>query len=154
MSATTGALTIDAKRVGWWSTPPERLRGLHALLGGPPREPGAPITRRDVDLARSVQELAEETVMRMADHAHQLTGETRLCLAGGVALNCVANGRLLREGPFDEVWVQPAAGDSGSAARRRPLVLAHRAREPTGSAGRIRWARSNAWRVPGTLVHH
>ena len=110
-----GAVTVHAKRVGWWSTPPDRLRGLHSLLGGPPRQPGAPITRRDLDLARSVQELAEGTVMRMASHAHALTGESRLCLAGGVALNCVANGRLLREGPFDEVWVQPAAGDSGSA---------------------------------------
>jgi carbamoyltransferase len=85
------------------------------LFGGPPRGAEAPITRREMDLARSIQVVTEEAVMRMARHVHSITGERDLCLAGGVALNCVANGRLLREGPFERLWVQPAAGDAGGA---------------------------------------
>lgn len=85
------------------------------LFDGPAREPEAPITRRELDLARSIQEVTEEIVLRLAATTHAETGETRLCLAGGVALNCVANGRLLREGPFEDVWIQPAAGDAGGA---------------------------------------
>ena len=78
-------------------------------------DPDAPITRRECDLARSIQDVTEEIVMRMARHAHDVTGESNAVLGGGVALNCVANGRLLREGPFEDIWVQPAAGDAGSA---------------------------------------
>jgi carbamoyltransferase len=85
------------------------------LFGGPPRRPDWEITRREMDLARSVQAVTEEIVLRMAAHARELTGEDRLCLAGGVALNCVANGRLVREGGWKEVWIQPAAGDAGGA---------------------------------------
>ena len=85
------------------------------LFGGPPRPPEAALTQRECDLARSIQEVTEEIVLRMARTLHQETGEENLCLAGGVALNCVANGRLLREGPFARVWVQPAAGDAGGA---------------------------------------
>jgi carbamoyltransferase len=85
------------------------------LFGGPARRPESRITQREMDLARSVQEVIEEAVLRMGRYAHEVTGEPNVCLAGGVALNCVANGRLLREGPFDEVWIQPAAGDSGCA---------------------------------------
>jgi len=85
------------------------------LFDGPAREPEAPITQREIDLARSIQEVTEEVVLRLAATAHAETGESRLCLAGGVALNCVANGRLLREGPFEDVWIQPAAGDAGGA---------------------------------------
>lgn len=85
------------------------------LFGGPPRAPETPVTQRDMDLARSVQAVTEEIMLRMARHAHRVTGSRSLCLAGGVALNCVGNGRLLREGPFERVWVQPAAGDAGGA---------------------------------------
>lgn len=85
------------------------------LFDGPPRHPEAPLSQREMDLACSVQVVTEEVLLRMAKHLHAVTGMTRLCLAGGVALNCVANGRLLREGPFKEVWVQPAAGDAGAA---------------------------------------
>jgi carbamoyltransferase len=85
------------------------------LFDGPPRKPESPLTRREMDLARSVQEVTEEVVLRMARHARQLTGKRNLCMAGGVALNCVANGRLLREGIFDDLWIQPAAGDAGGA---------------------------------------
>ena len=85
------------------------------LFGGPAREPESALTAREMDLARSVQVVTEEVVLRMARHVHAETGEPDLCLAGGVALNCVANGRLLREGPFRRIWVQPAAGDAGGA---------------------------------------
>ncbi len=85
------------------------------LFGGPPRHPEAEITKREMDLAASIQAVTEDVVLRAARHVHQLTGMRKLCLAGGVALNSVANGRLLREGPFDNIWIQPAAGDSGGA---------------------------------------
>ena len=85
------------------------------LFGGPPRQPESPLTQREMDLAASVQVVTEEIVLRMARHIHSETGQKNLCLAGGVALNCVANGRVLREGPFDDVWIQPAAGDAGGA---------------------------------------
>ncbi|HEX9952596.1 MAG TPA: carbamoyltransferase N-terminal domain-containing protein [Rubricoccaceae bacterium] len=90
-------------------------RAFADLFGGPARVPEAPITTREMDLAASVQAVTEEIVLRMARHVHAETGEDSLCLAGGVALNCVANGRLLREGPFRNVWIQPAAGDAGGA---------------------------------------
>ncbi len=86
-----------------------------ALFGGPPRHPSAPLEQRHMDLARSVQAVTEEVVLRLARTLHARTGLKKLCLAGGVALNCVANGRLLREGPFEELWIQPAAGDAGGA---------------------------------------
>lgn len=86
-----------------------------ALFGGPPRKPESPLTQREMDLARSVQEVTEEAMLRMGRHVHRETGCENLCLAGGVALNCVANGRLLREGPFKRLWIQPAAGDAGGA---------------------------------------
>lgn len=90
-------------------------RRFEQLFGGPRREPEAPLTQREMDLARSIQVVTEEAMLRMARHVHRETGERNLCLAGGVALNCVANGRLLREGPFEQVWIQPAAGDAGGA---------------------------------------
>jgi len=85
------------------------------LFGGPPRKPESRLTQRHMDLARSVQEVTEEVVLRMARHIHKKTRQKNLCLAGGVALNCVANGRILREGPFENIWIQPAAGDAGGA---------------------------------------
>jgi carbamoyltransferase len=85
------------------------------LFGGPARKPESPVTQREMDLARSIQEVTEEVMLRMARHAHAQTGLRSLCLAGGVALNCVGNGRLLREGPFDDLWIQPAAGDAGGS---------------------------------------
>ncbi len=85
------------------------------LFGGPPREPESPLTQRDMDLAASVQAVCEEVMLRMARHARAVTGSKNLCLAGGVALNCVGNGKILREGIFDKIWIQPAAGDAGGA---------------------------------------
>ncbi|MGI9305292.1 MAG: carbamoyltransferase N-terminal domain-containing protein [Gammaproteobacteria bacterium] len=86
-----------------------------ALFGAPPRKPEDRITQREMDIARSVQFVTEEAMLRMAREARRLTGATELCMAGGVALNCVANGRILREGPFERIWIQPAAGDSGAS---------------------------------------
>ncbi len=88
---------------------------MDELFGGPPRAAESELTQREMDIAASIQAVTEEVVLRMARHAHELTGLDKLTMAGGVALNCVANGRVLREGPFDEVWIQPAAGDAGGA---------------------------------------
>ena len=88
---------------------------FNQLFDGPPRKAEAELTQRETDIARSIQVVTEDIVLRMARHAKALTGEENLCLSGGVALNCVANGRLLREGPFKNIWIQPAAGDAGGA---------------------------------------
>jgi carbamoyltransferase len=88
---------------------------LASLFGGPPRAPESELTQREMDLARSVQEVTEEAVLRMGRHVRRETGSRNLCLAGGVGLNCVANGKLLREGLFDDLWIQPASGDAGGA---------------------------------------
>jgi carbamoyltransferase len=90
-------------------------RSFDRLFDGPPRKPESPLTQREMDLAASVQKVTEEAMLRIGRHAHAATRMKNLCLAGGVALNCVANGRLLREGPFERIWVQPAAGDAGGA---------------------------------------
>ncbi len=90
-------------------------RKFDRLFGGPPRRPESPITQRECDLAASIQGVTEEIMLRMAIHLHGLTGSRNLCLAGGVALNCVGNGRLLRESPFERLWIQPASGDAGGA---------------------------------------
>ncbi|HEV8509918.1 MAG TPA: carbamoyltransferase [Gemmatimonadales bacterium] len=92
------------------------------LFGGPPRVPESKLTQREMDLARSVQVVCEEIVLRMARTLHRETGLDNLCLAGGVALNCVANGRILREGPFKHLWIQPAAGDAGGALGVAQLI--------------------------------
>ncbi|MDH5227159.1 MAG: hypothetical protein OEW50_07105, partial [Gammaproteobacteria bacterium] len=86
------------------------------LFGGPPRKPEGELTQREMDIAASIQVVTEEVVLRLARTLHAETGEKNLCLAGGVALNCVANGRLQREGPCENIWIQPAAGDAGGAA--------------------------------------
>jgi len=88
---------------------------FHTLFGGEPRKPESKLTQRDMDLARSVQDVTEEVMLRMARHAHTVTKKDYLVLAGGAALNCVGNGRILRETPFKDIWIQPAAGDAGGA---------------------------------------
>ena len=90
-------------------------RRMDRLFGRPPRKPESPLTQNDMDIAASIQKVTEEIMLRAGRHVHQQTGMRNLCLAGGVALNCVANGRLQREGPFDNIWIQPAAGDAGGA---------------------------------------
>jgi carbamoyltransferase len=95
------------------------------LFDGPPRTPETTLTQREMDLARSIQDVTEEVMLKMAAFAQRETGMRDLCMAGGVALNCVGNGRILREGPFDEIWIQPAAGDAGGAVGVA-LALWHR----------------------------
>src|SRR5713226_6116592 len=85
------------------------------VFDGRPRRPESKITQREMDLARSIQFITEEVMLRMTAYVHKETGLKKLCMAGGVALNCVANGRVLREGPFEDIWIQPAAGDAGGA---------------------------------------
>ncbi len=85
------------------------------LFGGEPRKPESKLTQKDMDLARSLQDVTEEIVLKLGRNVYKETGLKNLTLAGGVALNCVANGKLLREGPFDDIWIQPAAGDAGGA---------------------------------------
>jgi carbamoyltransferase len=97
------------------------------LFGGPPRQSETKITQREMDLAASIQVVTEEVVLRLAKTLHAETGEDYLCLAGGVALNCVANGRLLRESPFKGIWIQPAAGDAGGALGAAQIVWYERA---------------------------
>lgn len=105
------------------------------LFGGPPRTPESKLTQKEMDLARSVQDVCEEIMLRMARSAHRMTGLDALCLAGGVALNCVANGRILREGPFKDIWIQPAAGDAGGALGAALLVHHRHFRKPRNPAG-------------------
>jgi carbamoyltransferase len=90
-------------------------RAFDKLFGGPPRQPESRITQKEMDLARSIQVITEEVMLKMTKYAYKETGMKKLCMAGGVALNCVANGRVLREVPFDDIWIQPAAGDAGGA---------------------------------------
>jgi len=107
-----------------------------ALFEGPARGQEAPITQREMDIAKSVQEVTEEIVLRMARHAKMLTGKDYLCLAGGVALNCVANGRILREGIFKDLWIQPAAGDAGGAVGAALAVWHNALGKPREADGR------------------
>jgi carbamoyltransferase len=110
-----GSFRLDMKYFDYCTGSAMTTPAFHELFGGPPRRPGEPLSRRHADCARSIQEVIEEALLLMGRHVAAETGMTRLCLAGGVALNCAANGRLLREGPFREVWIQPAAGDAGGA---------------------------------------
>jgi carbamoyltransferase len=106
------------------------------LFGGPPRAAESQLTQREMDLAASVQVVCEEAMLRLARHAHDKTGLKNLCLAGGVALNCVANGRLLREGPFERVWIQPAAGDAGGAVGAALIAWYDKLGKPRDAGGR------------------
>jgi carbamoyltransferase len=100
------------------------------LFGAPPRVPETKLTQREMDLARSVQDVCEEVMMRMARTVHRVTGLENLCLAGGVALNCVGNGKILREGPFKRLWIQPAAGDAGGALGVAQLIWHRHCKQP------------------------
>jgi carbamoyltransferase len=110
-----GSLRLNLDYFGYLDDEYMTSPRFDALFGGRARKPDERITKREMDLAKSVQEVCEEIVLRSAKHARALTGKKHLCMAGGVALNCVANGRLLRSGVFDDLWIQPAAGDAGGA---------------------------------------
>jgi len=110
-----GSLRLDLRYFDFLGGLRMTNRRFSALFGGPPREPESEITQREMDIAASIQAVTEEAVLSMIRHVHRETRGKNLCLAGGVALNCVANGRILREGPFKDIWIQPAAGDAGGA---------------------------------------
>ena len=110
-----GSFQLDQKYFNYLGGLTMTSPAFDEVFGGPPRAAETHLTQREMDLARSVQEVCEEIMMRMARTAHRLTGSENLCLAGGVALNCVGNGKILRNGPFKHLWIQPAAGDAGGA---------------------------------------
>ncbi len=110
-----GSFRMNMRYFGYGSGLKMTNRRFARLFGGPPRKPESPLTQREMDLAASVQSATEEIMLRMARHAQKMTGSRHLCLAGGVALNCVGNGKILREKIFDRIWIQPAAGDAGGA---------------------------------------
>jgi carbamoyltransferase len=110
-----GSFRLDMSYFNYCAGLTMTSRKFDALFGGPPRTPESPITKRECDLAASIQKVTETVMLRMATHLHHLSGSRNLCLAGGVALNCVGNGRLLRESPFERIWIQPASGDAGGA---------------------------------------
>ncbi len=110
-----GSFRMDMRYFNYANGLTMTSRAFERLFGGPPRKPESPVTQREMDLAASIQVVTEEVVLRLARSLHRELDADRLCLAGGVALNCVANGRLQREGPFEELWIQPAAGDAGGA---------------------------------------
>lgn len=117
-----GSYRLNMKYFGFLDTLRMTNQRFAKLFSAPPRGPEEPIRQIDLDLAASVQQVTEEVVLRMARYVHQQTGEENLCMAGGVALNCVANGRLLREGPFKRIWIQPAAGDAGGSLGVAQLI--------------------------------
>ncbi|HLG99456.1 MAG TPA: carbamoyltransferase N-terminal domain-containing protein [Bryobacteraceae bacterium] len=117
-------------------------RKFDELFGGPPRRPDESLTQRHMDLAASIQAVLEEIVLRMTRSLAQETGATNLCLAGGVALNCVANGKILRDGRYERLWVQPAAGDAGGAlgaALAAHYIFKAQPRRVSGCSDRIAW---------------
>jgi carbamoyltransferase len=110
-----GSFRMDMSYFGYCNSDVMTTSKMDSLFGGPRREGETDITQREMDIAASIQAVTEEIVLKIANYAHELTGSKNLTMAGGVALNCVANGRVLREGPFENVWIQPAAGDAGGA---------------------------------------
>jgi carbamoyltransferase len=110
-----GSFRMDMKYFNFCQGLTMTSREFDTLFGGPPRKPESPVTQREMDLAASIQEVTEEIMLLSARHVQRETKTKYLCLAGGVALNCVGNGRILREGPFEDLWIQPAAGDAGGA---------------------------------------
>ena len=110
-----GSFRLDMSYFGYCNDDVMTSTRMEEIFGGPPRTAETEITQREMDIAASIQLVTEEIVLRIARYAHRLTGASKLTMAGGVALNCVGNGRILREGPFEDIWIQPAAGDVGGA---------------------------------------
>jgi carbamoyltransferase len=125
-----GSFTLNQKYFNYLSGLTMTNGAFDRIFGGPPREPESKLTQREMDLARSIQLVCEEVMLRMARAVHRETGSENLCLAGGVALNCVGNGRILREGPFKRVWIQPAAGDAGGALGVAQLIWHRHCKQP------------------------
>jgi carbamoyltransferase len=125
-----GSLWMDMSYFNYCQGLTMTTEKFHYLFGGPPRRPESFITQKEMDLAASIQKICEEAVLRSAKHVYELTGMPNLVMAGGVALNCVANGRLRREGSFKNVWVQPAAGDAGGALGAALFAWHHLLNQP------------------------
>ena len=125
-----GSFTLNQKYFDYLTGLTMTNGAFSRLFDGPPRQPESKLTQREMDIARSIQVVCEEVMLRMARTVHRETGLDRLCLAGGVALNCVGNGRMLREGPFKELWIQPAAGDAGGALGVSQLIWHRHCRKP------------------------
>ena len=125
-----GSFWLDMKYFDYCAGLTMTSPAFHDLFGGPPRKPEARLTQREMDLAASVQLVCEEVMLKVARHVHKVTGLPNLCLAGGVALNCVGNGRIQREGPFEHIWIQPAAGDAGGALGSALLAWHHVLAQP------------------------
>jgi carbamoyltransferase len=125
-----GSFTLNQKYFNYLAGLTMTSEAFNEAFGGPPRVPETKLTQKEMDLARSVQVVCEEVMLRMARTAHRETGLENLCLAGGVALNCVGNGRVLREGPFKQLWIQPAAGDAGGALGVAQLIWHRHCQQP------------------------
>ena len=117
-----GSFKINMKYFGFCNSLRMTNLRFNRLFGGAPRKPETKITQRYMDIAASIQQVTEEIMLKMASHIHKVTGQDKLCLAGGVALNCVGNGRILRESQFKDIWIQPASGDAGCALGAALLV--------------------------------
>lgn len=117
-----GSFRLNMRYFRYCHGPSMTTRAFDRLFGGRPRRPESPLTQRDMDMAASIQAVTEEILLRTTRHLHQTTGCDNLVMAGGVALNCVANGRILRESPFEKIWIQPAAGDAGGALGVASLI--------------------------------
>src|SRR3989338_5410496 len=117
-----GSFKLNMKYFGYCNGLKMTNWRFERLFGGRARKPETEITQKDMDIAASIQKVTEEIMLRMVKHVHKITGKDKLCLAGGVALNCVGNGRILREGPFKDIWVQPASGDAGCALGAALLI--------------------------------
>jgi carbamoyltransferase len=125
-----GSLWLDQSYFNYCAGMTMTGEKFHRLFGGPPRKPESMLTQRDIDLAASIQIVCEEIMLNCARHIHKLTGMKNLVLAGGVALNCVGNGKILRDGPFQNLWIQPAAGDAGGALGVALLIWHHLLAQP------------------------
>ncbi len=130
-------------------------RAFDKVFDGPPRRPESKITQREMDLARSIQVITEEAMLKMAGYVHKETGMKRLCMAGGVALNCVANGRVLRESSFEDIWIQPAAGDAGGALGIALAIWHRYLGKPRVSAEQAgTWRSGPLWKARVPSVDH
>ena len=140
-----GSLRMNHEYFGYSHGLKMTSRAFSKLFGDAPRKPESKLTQREMDLARSIQVITEEVMLKMAAYAHRETGARKLCMAGGVALNCVGNGRILRESPFEDIWIQPAAGDAGSAAGIALAIWHRYLGQP-----RVSPERTGAWASPRT----
>jgi len=131
-----GSLRLNMSYFGYCHTLVMTNHAFDDLFGGPARRPESPLTQREMDIAASIQAVTEEAMLRATRHIHEQTGMKNLALAGGVALNCVANGRILRETPFENLWIQPAAGDAGGALGAALFVWHQLLGNPRQAAGR------------------